>query len=104
MWWFYKTFSEVYTGRRSTTCGLNSGKLLGTIPVEVDLRAMETRASNILQGWFGIGENNKKGSSAQLYLSVKVEPDLRFVFEFDGEPKCSPQVYQVFGRKILRST
>ena len=89
---------EVYTGRRGTTCGLNSGKLLGTIPVEVDLRVVETRrASNILQGWVGIGENNKKGSSAQLYLSVKAEPDPRFVFEFDGEPECSPQVYQVFG-------
>uniref|UniRef100_A0A2N9FQ19 Uncharacterized protein n=1 Tax=Fagus sylvatica TaxID=28930 RepID=A0A2N9FQ19_FAGSY len=91
-------------GQRGTTCGLNSGKLLGIIPVEVDLRAVETRASNILQGWVGIGENNKKGSSAQLYLSVKAEPDPRFVFEFDGELDCSPQVYQLFGRKILGPT
>lgn len=76
---------------------MNSGKLLGTVPVEVDLGAVETRASNILQGWVGIGNNNKKGSSAQLYLSVKAEPDPRFVFEFGGEPECSPLVYQVHG-------
>ncbi|XP_075672802.1 uncharacterized protein LOC142642332 [Castanea sativa] len=88
---------EIYTGRRGTTCGLNSGKLLGTVPVEIDLGAVETRASNILQGWVGIGNNNKKGSSAQLYLSVKAEPDPRFVFEFGGEPECSPLVYQVHG-------
>ncbi|KAE8008179.1 hypothetical protein FH972_004716 [Carpinus fangiana] len=88
---------SVYAGRRGTTCGLlNNGKLLGTVAVEVDLRAVETKASNIHQGWVGIGGNIKKGgSSAQLYLSVSVEPDPRFVFQFDGEPECSPQVFQV---------
>jgi hypothetical protein len=90
---------SVYAGRRGTTCGLmNSGKLLGTVSVEVDLRAVETKASNIHQGWVGIGGNSKKGgssSSAQLYLSVSAESDPRFVFQFDGEPECSPQVFQV---------
>ncbi|XP_018808692.1 uncharacterized protein LOC108981893 [Juglans regia] len=87
---------EVYAGRRGIACGLNSRKLLGTVAVEVDLRAVETRASNIHQGWVSIG-GNKKGSSAELYLSVRAEPDPRFVFQFDGEPECSPQVFQVHG-------
>ncbi|KAG2704024.1 hypothetical protein I3760_06G164100 [Carya illinoinensis] len=87
----------VYLGRRGTTCGFNSGKLLGKVAVEVDLRAVETRASNIHQGWVAIGGNEKKGSSAQLYVSVRAEPDPRYVFQFDGEPECSPQVFQVHG-------
>jgi len=87
---------SVYAGRTGTTCGLNSGKLLGTVAVEVNLRAVETKASNIHQGWVGIGGNSKKGgSSAQLHLSIRAEPDPRFVFQFDGEPECSPQVFQV---------
>lgn len=77
------------------TCGLNSGKLLGTVAVEVDLCAVETKASNIHQGWVGIGGNNKKGgSSAQLHLSVRAEPDPRFVFQFDGEPDPNPSFSQ----------
>lgn len=70
---------------------------MGTVPVEVDLRAVETRASNIHQGWVSVGGNNKKSSSALLYLSVRAEPDPRFVFQFDAEPECSPQVFQVHG-------
>ncbi|KAI3739342.1 hypothetical protein L2E82_29745 [Cichorium intybus] len=32
-----------------------------------------------------------------LHFSIRVERDPRFVFEFDGEPECSPQVFQVNG-------
>jgi hypothetical protein len=41
----------------------------------------------------------EKGSpaAAELCLTVRAEPDPRFVFEFDGEPECSPQVLQVRG-------
>jgi hypothetical protein len=41
----------------------------------------------------------EKGSPApvELCLTVRAEPDPRFVFEFDGEPECSPQVLQVRG-------
>ncbi|KAJ6337706.1 hypothetical protein OIU76_007396 [Salix suchowensis] len=49
---------SIYTGRRGTTCGVNSGRLLG---------------------------------------KVSAEPDPRFVFQFDGEPECSPQVFQIQG-------
>lgn len=63
----------------------------------LDLSAAESRPACVFQnGWVGIGEN-KKGSSAQLHLNVRAEPDPRFVFQFDGEPECSPQVFQVQG-------
>ncbi|KAK6159180.1 hypothetical protein DH2020_006494 [Rehmannia glutinosa] len=37
------------------------------------------------------------GSDVKLHLNVRAEPDPRFVFRFDGEPECSPQVVQVNG-------
>lgn len=49
-------------------------------------------------GWIGIGGSKKNGSAqSQFFLSVRAEPDPRFVFKFDGEPECSPQVFQVQG-------
>ncbi|TYG69521.1 hypothetical protein ES288_D05G237200v1 [Gossypium darwinii] len=59
-----------YTGRRGSTCGVNSGCLLGKVSVPLDLAGTESKAS---------------------------ESDPRFVFQFDGEPECSPQVFQIRG-------
>ena len=50
----------------------------------------------VQNGWVAVGDRSSK-KSAQLHLNVRVEPDPRFVFEFDGEPECSPQVFQVNG-------
>lgn len=86
---------DVYTGSNGMSC-VTTDKLLGRVSVPLDLRGAESRPSVIHNGWAGIGEN-KKGSQAQLYLTVKSEPDPRFVFQFDGEPECSPQVFQVQG-------
>ncbi|RWW48730.1 hypothetical protein BHE74_00045172, partial [Ensete ventricosum] len=100
---------SVYTGRRGTTCGVSSGRLLGRVTVTLDLKGMAdgggSRAVVFHSGWVALGKKKtkagkRKGSSslpAQLYLTVKAEPDPRFVFEFDGEPECSPQVFQVQG-------
>lgn len=96
---------DIYTGKRGATCGLNSGKLLGSVLVPLDLNngAAESRSVVYQNGWVpvGDGEDMKGGSAAteraQLYLSVRTEPDPRFVFEFGGEPECSPQVFQVQG-------
>eukprot|EP00262_Sarcandra_glabra_P010043 TRINITY_DN24906_c0_g1_i1.p1 TRINITY_DN24906_c0_g1~~TRINITY_DN24906_c0_g1_i1.p1 ORF type:complete len:437 (+),score=20.96 TRINITY_DN24906_c0_g1_i1:304-1614(+) len=86
----------IYTGRRGTTCGVNSGRLLGKVSVPLDLAGTESRACVFQNGWVSVGKDSK-GASAQMYMSVKAEPDPRFVFEFDGEPECSPQVFQVQG-------
>ncbi|KAI7990838.1 hypothetical protein LOK49_LG12G02538 [Camellia lanceoleosa] len=87
---------EIYKGRRGNTCGLSSGKLLGTVFVALDVKscAVESRTCVVKNGWVSIGEEAK---ASQLHLNVKAEPDPRFVFEFDGEPECSPQVFQVNG-------
>lgn len=80
---------EVYAGKRELTCGFGGGKLLGT--ASLDLKGVENRVCVIQNGWI---EMDKR---AKLNLNVRVEPDPRFVFQFDGEPECSPQVFQVNG-------
>lgn len=95
----------VYTGRRGTTCGVTSGRLLGEVTATLDLKSTiaeggGNRAVVFHSGWVELSKKNaRKGSSspAQLYLTVRADPDPRFVFEFDGEPECSPQVFQVQG-------
>ncbi|KAK6139057.1 hypothetical protein DH2020_027200 [Rehmannia glutinosa] len=86
---------SVYSGRRGATCGVNSGRLLGKISVNLDLAAAESRAVIFHNGWINVGRETK--SAAQFHLNVKAEPDPRFVFQFDGAPECSPQVFQIRG-------
>ncbi|TYI37949.1 hypothetical protein ES332_A03G251500v1 [Gossypium tomentosum] len=92
----YKVSIEVYAGGSGSgsTCGLSSGKLLGKVSVPLDLRGAESRPCVAHNGWVTIGRN---GSSLQLCLTVRTERDPRFVFQFGGEPECSPQVFQVQG-------
>ncbi|KAL4180057.1 hypothetical protein AMTRI_Chr13g123290 [Amborella trichopoda] len=85
---------SIYTGRRGSTCGVSSGRLLGKVRVSLNLEGAESKGCVFQNGWMGVGKG--KGS-AQLHLSVRAEPDPRFVFQFDGEPECSPQVFQLQG-------
>ncbi|KAF3782777.1 hypothetical protein EJ110_NYTH18158 [Nymphaea thermarum] len=90
----------IYTGRRGTTCGVSSGKLLGRVSVPLELEGSEVRACVVQNGWVAVGGKGSPSESkpsAQLHLSVRAEPDPRFVFQFDGEPECSPQVFQIQG-------
>ncbi|KAL0365270.1 UNVERIFIED_CONTAM: hypothetical protein Sangu_0624600 [Sesamum angustifolium] len=86
------------SSRGNSGCGFGkSGKLLGCVVVQLDLKSIlenngNSRASAIQNGWVWIG-----GSDVKLHLNVRAEPDPRFVFRFDGEPECSPQVFQVNG-------
>ncbi|KAJ8762561.1 hypothetical protein K2173_008000 [Erythroxylum novogranatense] len=89
---------SIYTGRRGTTCGVNSDRLLGKVTVPLDLGGTESRTCVFHNGWITVGKATSKGSLAQFHLNVKAEPDPRFVFQFDGEPECSPQVFQIQGK------
>lgn len=86
----------IYTGRRGTSCGINSGRLLGKVKISLVLNADDRKAVVFHSGWVAVGKSNK-GSSAQLHLTVRTEPDPRFVFEFGDEPVCSPRVFQIQG-------
>uniref|UniRef100_A0A7N0TNZ2 Formin-like protein 18 n=1 Tax=Kalanchoe fedtschenkoi TaxID=63787 RepID=A0A7N0TNZ2_KALFE len=87
---------DVYKGKSGSTLGLNSGKLLGRVSVPLDLNCgLESKGAVFKNGWVAVGDGG--GKAAQMYVSVKAEPDPRFVFEFGGEPECSPLVFQVQG-------
>lgn len=86
---------SVYSGRRGATCGVNSGRLLGKISVPLDLTTAESRPLVFQNGWINLGKDTK--GVPQFHLNVRAEPDPRFVFQFDGEPECSPQVFQIQG-------
>ncbi|MBA0817939.1 hypothetical protein Gohar_003680 [Gossypium harknessii] len=87
---------EVFTGRMGRSCGVNSGKLVGSVQVTVDLGVSQTRSAVFQDGWMKLGNDHEK-PSAKLHLTVRTEPDPRFVFQFGGEPECSPVVFQIQG-------
>ncbi|PPD83498.1 hypothetical protein GOBAR_AA39179 [Gossypium barbadense] len=87
---------EVYTGRMGHTCGVSSGKLVGRVQVTLDLGVSQATPSVFQNGWMKLGNEPEK-PTAKLHLTVKSEPDPRFVFQFGGEPECSPVVFQIQG-------
>eukprot|EP00252_Welwitschia_mirabilis_P021802 TRINITY_DN5705_c0_g1_i1.p1 TRINITY_DN5705_c0_g1~~TRINITY_DN5705_c0_g1_i1.p1 ORF type:complete len:447 (+),score=44.96 TRINITY_DN5705_c0_g1_i1:267-1607(+) len=90
---------RVFTGRQGSTCGVSLGKVLGEISVPLDLEGAHERIAVFQNGWVQIGNVSRADSKPgpQLHLSVRAEPDPRYVFQFDGEPECSPQVLQIQG-------
>lgn len=90
---------SVYTGRMGRTCGVTSGRLLGRVNLSIDLDAARSSARVIHNGWMKLGSDRDKPSS-RLHMTVRAEPDPRFVFQFGGEPECSPVVFQIQGRDI----
>ncbi|RCV38013.1 hypothetical protein SETIT_8G108100v2 [Setaria italica] len=94
----------VYAGRRGSTCGVSSGRLLGKVVVPLDLRTAAAKPVVFHSGWVAIGKRRAGckpppagaafgGAAAghvQLNLTVRAEPDPRFVFEFDGELAGAP--------------
>ncbi|KAK1643778.1 hypothetical protein QYE76_061583 [Lolium multiflorum] len=91
---------SVYAGRKGSACGVSSGRLLGKATISLDLKGAESKPAVLHSGWIPVGKG--KAAAAQLSLTVRAEPDPRFVFEFDGEPECSPQVMQVGGGTMRR--
>lgn len=85
----------VYAGRQGSTCGVSLGKLLGKFRVPLDLEGAHEKPIVFHSGWVSIGKSKLDG--AQLHLNVRAQPDLRYVFQFDGEIGSSPQVFQIQG-------
>ncbi|KAK1377671.1 Formin-like protein 18 [Heracleum sosnowskyi] len=87
---------SVYTGRMGSSCGLASGKLLGSVSVCVKANDVVSKPVVFQNGWMKLG-SDLGSSSAKLHLVVRTEPDPRYVFQFGGEPECSPVVFQIQG-------
>lgn len=90
---------SVYKAPTNPTCMLrfNSTKLLGKISVPLDLTFVESRSCFFHDGWIALTGNKNNQTHGLFHLTVQAEPDRRFVFLFDGEPECSPHVWQVKG-------
>lgn len=97
---------SVFTGSMARTCGLaTSAKLLGSVHVSIDLSGSLSRPVTFHGGWLRLGKKKKEEHgagepehnkpSARVHLLVRSEPDPRFVFQFGGEPECSPVVFQI---------
>ncbi|KAH1086580.1 hypothetical protein AAZX31_07G118700 [Glycine max] len=91
----------VYSGSTARACGVSSAKLLGCLNLTLDLSAALSRPSTFHSGWFSL-RKKKTGSEPthrkpvpRLHVVVRSEPDPRFVFQFGGEPECSPVVFQI---------
>lgn len=90
----------VLTGRQGPSCGLSAGKQIGSVKIRVCHEWAEGRPLEVHHGWTSIGKKKiEKGSrpATELHVVVKVEPDPRFVFQFDGEPALNSQIIQSQG-------
>ncbi|KAL3352863.1 hypothetical protein AABB24_020713 [Solanum stoloniferum] len=92
---------SVFTGRMGgRSCGVTSGKLMGSVQVSVDLSGTHSKGRVFQNGWMKLGATamtEKDKPVAMLHIAVRAEPDPRFVFQFGGEPECSPVVFQIQG-------
>ncbi|KAI3772833.1 hypothetical protein L6452_04027 [Arctium lappa] len=87
----------VYTGGMGRSCGFNGGKVLGRVAVVVNVDGSGTKPVVFQNGWMKIRNDGDNKPAASLFLKVRTEPDPRFLFQFGGEPECSPVVFQIQG-------
>ncbi|KAM0071180.1 hypothetical protein Hdeb2414_s0001g00021961 [Helianthus debilis subsp. tardiflorus] len=88
---------SVYTGRMGQSCVYsNGGKMMGRVSVVVNLDGSVVKPVVFQNGWMKLGNDVDK-PAAVLHLKVRSEPDPRFLFQFGGEPECSPVVFQIQG-------
>lgn len=92
---------SVFIGRMGRTCGVTCGKLLGSVRLCIDVSGAQSRATVYQNGWMNLGGSGGRNGScnkrppAKLHVAVRSEPDPRYVFQFGGEPECSPVVFQI---------
>ncbi|GLJ11782.1 hypothetical protein SUGI_0176930 [Cryptomeria japonica] len=89
----------IFTGRQGSHCGVSSSKQIGTFRLQVGAEWAEGKTLLLHNGWTNIGKNKVEGSSprAELHVRVKVEPDPRYIFQFEDETALSPQIVQLQG-------
>lgn len=51
----------------------------------------------LFNGWIHIGKNKwvNKNTGVELHLKVKLDPDPRYIFQFEDKTKLSPQIVQL---------
>ncbi|XP_013611613.1 PREDICTED: uncharacterized protein LOC106318262 [Brassica oleracea var. oleracea] len=89
---------SVFTGKKSSShCGVGAKRQqIGVFKLEVGPEWGEGKPVILFNGWIGIGKNKRDGG-AQLHLRVKLDPDPRYVFQFEDVTTLSPQIVQLRG-------
>ncbi|MQL70808.1 hypothetical protein Taro_003109 [Colocasia esculenta] len=90
----------VYTQSKGSHCGISGRKQqLGTFRLDVDPEWSEGRSVLLHNGWAALGKNRqaKRKQEPELHLRVKLDPDPRYVFQFEDETALSPLIVQLQG-------
>ncbi|KAG9157140.1 hypothetical protein Leryth_019100 [Lithospermum erythrorhizon] len=90
----------VFAGRKGAHCGFgNKRQQIGMFKLEVKPEWGEGKPVSLFSGWIGIGKNKQRNGKpgAELHLRVKLDPDPRYVFQFEDESRLSPQIVQLQG-------
>lgn len=91
---------SVFTGRKGFNCGVGiKRQQIGTFRMEVGPEWGQQKSVTLFNGWIGIGKNRQDSGKpgAELHLRVKLDPDPRYVFQFEDKTTLSPQIVQLQG-------
>ncbi|KAF3447566.1 hypothetical protein FNV43_RR12753 [Rhamnella rubrinervis] len=101
---FYSTHAcleiAVFMGRKGSHCGVGiKRQQIGTFKLEVGPEWGQGKPVLLFNGWIGIGKNKQESGKpgAELHLRVKLDPDPRYVFQFEDVTRLSPQIVQLQG-------
>jgi hypothetical protein len=88
---------SVFTGKKSLNCGVGGKRQqIGMFKLEVGPEWGEGKPMILFNGWISIGKTKRDGA-AELHLKVKLDPDPRYVFQFEDVTTLSPQIVQLRG-------
>ncbi|KAG8649912.1 uncharacterized protein LOC110620156 isoform X2 [Manihot esculenta] len=90
----------VFTGRKGSHCGVGTKRQqIGKFKLEVGPEWGEGKPAILFSGWTGIGKKKQQSRKpgAELHLRVKLDPDPRYVFQFEDVTTSSPQIVQLQG-------
>ncbi|PSS10055.1 Vacuolar protein sorting-associated protein like [Actinidia chinensis var. chinensis] len=90
----------VFSRRKGSHCGIGMKRQqIGTFKLEVGPEWGEGKPAILFNGWIGIGKSTQDNGQhgAELHLRIKLDPDPRYVFQFEDETKLSPQIVQMQG-------
>ncbi|XP_028751261.1 uncharacterized protein LOC114711078 [Neltuma alba] len=90
----------VFTGRKESHCGVGiKRQQIGIFRMQVGPEWGEGKPLILFNGWKGIGKNKQEigKPGAELHVRVKLDPDPRYVFQFEDVTTLSPQIVQLRG-------
>ncbi|KAK2352649.1 DUF1005 family protein [Trifolium repens] len=92
----------VFSGKKGSHCGVGvKRQQIGVFKMQVGPEWCEGKPLILFNGWIGIGKNKQENGKpgAELHLKVKLDPDPRYVFQFDDITRLSPQIVLLQGSK-----